>query len=209
MPASRSLVNICRPRVHNCPLPVRSPQDMPRKLIRRLVPHPSTQASNRVLRWFGPLLRDPYLFHLNRRSVSLAFLVGLFCAFLPMPGQTLVAVPLALLVRANLPISVALVWLTNPVTMPPLLYLSYRLGSWILGSPPLDLHFHLEWAWFAQQGKAIIGPLILGSLILGILSGGAGFLAVRALWRWSVVRNWEARRKRRLLQKPTNAKSPP
>ena len=181
---------------------------MSKKLFRRLVPHPSKQVDNPALRWLGPLLRDPYLFHINRRSVSLAFLVGLFCAFLPMPGQTLVAAPLALLVRSNLPISVALVWLTNPVTMPPVLYLSYRTGSWLLGSPPIDLNFHMEWEWFAQQGRAILAPLAIGSLALGVVSGIAGFLGVRGLWRWSVVRNWEARRKRRLLQKLINEKSP-
>lgn len=181
---------------------------MSKKLFRRLVPPPSKQAESPAYRWLAPLIRDPYLFHINRRSVSLAFLIGLFCAFLPMPGQSLVAAPLALLIRANLPISVALVWLTNPITMPPLLYLSYRLGSWLLGSPPLDLHFYLDWEWFAQQGKAILGPLALGSIIMGIMAGIVGFLGVRGLWRWSVVRNWEARRKRRLLQKLINETAP-
>ncbi|MCK9247029.1 MAG: DUF2062 domain-containing protein [Anaerolineaceae bacterium] len=179
---------------------------MPKKLFRRLIPHPSKQTDSAALRWLAPLISDPYLFQLNRRSVSLAFLVGLFSAFLPIPGQTLVAALLALLVRANLPISAALVWLTNPATMPPLLYLSYRLGSWLLGSPPLELNFHMEWECFTQQGKAILGPLVLGSVTMGVLSGIIGFLGVRGLWRWSVVRNWEARRKRRLLQKLLNEK---
>ncbi len=180
---------------------------MPKLYLRRLTPWLKERADSPALRWLAPLLRDPYLFHLNRRSVSLAFLVGLFSAFLPMPFQTLVAAPLALLVRANLLISVALVWVSNPVTMPAMLYLCYRLGSWLLGNPALELQFQLEWAWFAQQSRAIVKPLVLGSVVAGLAAGGAGFLAIRVLWRLSVVNNWETRRKRRLLQKLISEKA--
>ena len=83
--------------------------------------------------WVGNLLGDEaYLFHLSRRSVSLGVMVGLFWAFTPIPFQMLPAAITAWIIRANLPLSVALVWISNPVTVPPLLLIAYGIGSWIL-----------------------------------------------------------------------------
>ena len=170
---------------------------MSKKFIRRWIPSRQALAEHRAARLFRPLLEDPHLFHLNRHSASTAMFVGLFCAFLPMPGQTLAAALLSLALRCNLPMAVALVWLTNPLTMPVVFFSTFELGRWLLGSPPLDLGFHFDWHWLVTQGRQIFAPLLLGGLTLGFVLGGLGYLIVRQLWRWQVVRNWEARKKRR------------
>lgn len=172
---------------------------MPKKFLRRHLSKAQKQTDHKYLRWLGPLLNDPYLLHINRHSVSVAFFVGLFSAFLPIPMQTVVAALLALLLRCNLPISVMLVWITNPVTMTPILIFSYQLGSWILGTAPVDFHIHLTWEWFNLEGRRIFLPLFLGGFVSGLVSGFLGYLAIQLLWRWTVVRNWEARRKIRML----------
>ena len=74
---------------------------MPRKTLRRWLPDPHKIVDSRAIRWMGPLLRDPNLFHINRTSISASFFIGLFCAFLPIPGQTLIAALLALFFRTN------------------------------------------------------------------------------------------------------------
>ncbi|NIQ12825.1 MAG: DUF2062 domain-containing protein, partial [Gammaproteobacteria bacterium] len=73
--------------------------------------------------------------------------IGLFVAFLPIPFQMLVAAVLAILFRVNLPISVALVWISNPLTMAPMFYFCYWLGSKLLSLPPQDITFELSIEW--------------------------------------------------------------
>lgn len=170
---------------------------MPRKFFRRWVPAPQKLAGRRSLRFLGPLLRDPNLFHLNRHSVSIAFFVGIFTAFMPIPGQTLVAAFLALLLRANLPLSVALIWITNPLTITPIFYSTYELGVWLLDSPPVNFRIELSLDWFGEQGRTILAPLFLGSLLTGLVLGGIGALTIHELWRWSLIRSWRARKRRR------------
>ncbi|MEM7220507.1 MAG: DUF2062 domain-containing protein [Pseudomonadota bacterium] len=142
-------------------------------------------------------LNKPDLWHLHRRSVSGAFFVGLFCAFLPIPFQMLVAAVLAIGTRVNLPISIALVWITNPLTIPPMFYFAYRLGAWLLGVTEAVPGIELSWDWLSTQFSVIAYPLLVGSLVCGWVSGLTGFALVRVLWRSHVHRRWLARRERR------------
>jgi uncharacterized protein (DUF2062 family) len=175
---------------------------MPRKLFRRFLPDPHKVRQYRVLQWLGPAINDPNLFHINRNSVSQSFFIGLFCAFLPLPGQTLIAALLALGLRTNLPLAVALIWISNPLTIPPMFYLTYLLGTRILGSQEApDLTVELSWEWITAQGAAIWTPLLTGSLVAGIVSGLVAYLLILYLWRWKVIKNWEYRKQVRLRKK--------
>ena len=64
---------------------------MPRKTIHRFLPDMNKLLDRPSMRWIKLLAKDPNLFHLNRQSVSLGVAVGIFCAFLPLPGQTVIA----------------------------------------------------------------------------------------------------------------------
>ena len=86
---------------------------MPRKTIRRVLPDFAKVLKHPSLGWAQPLVRDPNLLHLNRESVSLAFFIGIFSAFMPLPGQTFFAVALAFWWHANLPISIITVWIVR------------------------------------------------------------------------------------------------
>ena len=105
---------------------------MPKKFLQRLMPDHRTIREHRHLRFLGTLLHDPNLWHLNRRSASGAFAVGLFVAWVPVPFQMLLGAIGAILFRVNLPLSAALVWVSNPLTMPPLFYFAYLVGGWLL-----------------------------------------------------------------------------
>ena len=168
---------------------------MPKKFIKRWMPdHEKIRNHPRLNKIFGKLLHDPNLLHLNRRSVSGAFFVGLFMAFVPLPSQMIFAAAVAILLRVNLPISVGLVWLTNPITMPPVFYFCYKVGSWILQTPVRQHSFELTWAWLGTELGAIWAPFLLGCFICGLVSAIAGFALIRLIWRCHVARQWKARK---------------
>lgn len=65
--------------------------------------------------------------------MALGLALGLAVAMLPpAPIQTVLATTLAILCRANIPLAVAAVWVSNPVTWLPLLHLQENLGESIL-----------------------------------------------------------------------------
>ena len=165
-----------------------------KKLIRRYVPDKQVIHETPHLRPLHKFLHNVYLWHLNRRSVSGAVAVGLFCAYLPMPMETLVAAFLAIILRVNLPISVALVWISNPLTWIPMYGTGYLVGAKILGIPPVSFD-EMTMVWLLEQAV----PLWLGSIILGSLLALAGYVLTRIVWRWLCIRSWQ-RRKRRLKQ---------
>lgn len=179
---------------------------MPKKLIKRFTPDHSTIRDHKHLRFFGSLLHDPNLWHMNRRSASGAFAVGLFTAFVPVPFQMLLAAAGAILFRVNLPLSIALVWITNPLTIPPMFYFTYRLGVWLLGAPAGtdEFHFELSYDWLVTGLGAIWEPFLLGCFVTGSVSGLLGYMTIRGLWRLHLVRHYNERKARRQRQEKRN-----
>lgn len=171
---------------------------MPRKLFKRYLPDPQLVRSNPALRFLGTLLHDPNLFHLNRHSVSVAFFVGLFVAFLPIPMQIPLAALGALLLRCNLPISVALVWISNPLTFPFIFFVCYKFGARILQLPERQFHFELSFQWLQSEFLIIWQPLLLGCVLASLFFSCAGYIAIQWTWRWHVVKRWEKRKMRKL-----------
>ena len=147
------------------------------------------------LKMLGPLLRDRRLWALTRRSVPGAVAVGLFTMYLPPFGQYFIAAVAAVLLRVNLPIAVSLVWITNPLTIPPMFYFSYCLGCALLGQPThaLDAEFWLDWrAWFD-----ILYPLALGNLICGTVLAVLGYAFAVCYWRWRLAYRLRCRQRQR------------
>ena len=171
---------------------------MPRHLIKRYTPDPAVLKKHKHLRHLGDWLHDPNLWHLNRHSVSGGVAAGLFWAMIPMPMQMLAAAFTAVLFRINLPISVVLVWLTNPITMPPIFYAGYLVGTWLLGTPADAGEFQMSLDWISAELNSIWKPLYLGSLVLGILLAVLGYCAMRIYWRWHVLKRYRERVQRRL-----------
>lgn len=185
---------------------------MPRKFFKRYMPDQHAIREHRSLRFFGRLLHEPNLWHLNRYAVASGLGLGVFLAFIPIPFQMMAAAAGAILLRANLPLAVAAVWVSNPLTMPPMLYFSYRLGNWLLGTPIRERHFEPTLQWFWIEIGNIWQPLYLGGVISGITTGLATYGLVHLIWRLHIrshLRRRSARRQKRTREKQDRNCSPP
>ena len=149
--------------------------------------------NHRHLQFLGTLLHHRGLWHLNRQSVAGAFFVGLFVAFVPIPFQMVLAACIAIMTHVYLPLAVALVWFSNPVTMVPLFYSAYIIGVLILDVPEQPFDFELSFSWLSSSLSSIWQPFLVGCLILGLVCGLAGYGAVQYLWRRYVISKWRHR----------------
>ena len=112
--------------------------------LRRLLPSQEVLRSNRWLRWIGPALHHPRLWHMSRRGIALGVALGLFFGLLIPIAQIPLAAGAAVALRANLPTAVASTLVTNPVTFGPVYYAAWRVGNAILGEPAggvPDIHY--------------------------------------------------------------------
>ena len=175
--------------------------------IRNYLPTPETIRRQSSLGPVRHLLLDPALWRLHRRSVSGAAFIGLFCAFLPLPGlQMLIAGLLAVPARCNVPIALGLTWITNPVTLVPAFVLTYKLGARLLGLDVDSEPFALTWEWLGERFSQVWWPLLFGSVLCGCASGLAGFFAARQLWRLHLFRRLRERRQARRARRSARSR---
>ena len=144
----------------------------------------------------GPRLQDPSLWHINRRSFSLAVALGMFCAFIPVPFQMVIAAAAAIWIRVNVLVAVPMVWISNPFTMGPLYYFCYRIGAKMLGIQPQKFHFELSFDWLLTGLARVWEPFLLGCFAVGAICALASFLAVRILWHLHILAHIKERAQR-------------
>tara|TARA_B110000444_G_C18722656_1_gene539257 strand:- start:751 stop:1089 length:339 start_codon:yes stop_codon:yes gene_type:complete len=109
--------------------------------------------------------------------------------------QMIPAAYCAILFRANLPLSVAGVWISNPITMPPMMYFAYLFGNYILNIDPVYEKFQLNTEWIMSAMSNIWEPLLVGTLTIGILSSIIGYYIMHIIWRIYAYRRLKNRGK--------------
>ncbi len=124
-------------------------------------------------------------FGINRRSVTRAIAIGLFWAFIPMPMQMLAVIATTPLLRFNVPIAISMVWLSNPFTMPPMYYMEYLTGNFILGQEGIQ-NIELSVEWFKTNIGDIFLPLYVGTSFYSVVVTGFVYLVLNRLWVHSV-----------------------
>ena len=188
---------------------------MPRKVIKKFLPEHRTLLESRWLRPFRALLHDPALIVPHRRGVARGLAVGLFWAFMPVPGQSIFAALSAIWLRVNVLVAMATTWITNPFTAVPFVFAAHWVGALILGAGPppppeaaavstLDLLSldALRQAW--DQALQLGSAFLLGSLVIAVASSALGFVALNWFWLWSVRRRFAGRRRAPLDSKPAS-----
>jgi uncharacterized protein len=174
-----------------------------KRVLRRVLPDAAAVRGHRLLQWLGPLLRQPELWHVNRRGIAFGLAVGIFMGLMIPVAQIPFAALLAILLRANLPVAVLSTLVSNPVTFGPIYYVAYRLGNVLLGGTPdqaMESGFEAA-AESVRGGGEYVGafgkPLLVGLATIAIGSAMAAYLVVNGLWRLHAALAWRRRRQRR------------
>jgi uncharacterized protein (DUF2062 family) len=167
---------------------------MPKKMFSKYLPDVKEIKENKYLKIFGSLLHSAELWHFNRKSIAKAFAIGLFCAWAPIPFQMVLAAGIAIVLHANLPVSISLVWLTNPFTMAPMFYAAYKVGAYVLGVGEVPFEMELTIDWLINGSLLIWKPFLVGCLVMGIGSAVLGYFGIQICWRWMVMSRWKQRK---------------
>ncbi len=167
---------------------------MPRKFFKKISPNRQKLIKHNSISWLSNLMHKPDIWGYKRTHVAKAFAIGIFCSMIPMPFQMVLAAYLAYRLAANLPISIALVWISNPFTMPAIYFFQYKLGSLVLGEHVSKPPFELSVNWFYQQLGIIWPPFLLGAFICALLGSILAYVIVNQFWVWKVRKSWRIRR---------------
>lgn len=131
----------------------------------------------------------------NRKMVSRAVLLGVFIAFIPMPMQMAAVIAFMPFFKFNVPIGLAMCWLSNPFTMPPMYYMEYLTGSFFLNMKPEPVEMTLKW--FSDNLEKIFIPLYAGTLFYSVIGSLLAYWAVNHFWKGSVHKDRQLHRSER------------
>ena len=167
---------------------------MPRRLLKKFTPHPTTLQRRWYLRLFGSRVTEPGLWSLQRRSITSAFGLGLAICFVPLPVHLPLAVLVAIARQVNVPTIVGTVFLVNPFTVVPVFYTAYRVGAAVLREPLKRFDFQLSFEWLQYGLGPLWQPFLIGCLVCSLVVGLAGWMGLELLWRWQVRNKYRTRR---------------
>lgn len=170
---------------------------MPRRFFKSISPSRTMVLRQR---WLSPLrqwLDAPNLWAIRRRSVAPGVALGLFWAWMPLPGHSVLSAISAIGLRVHLPLAALMTFVTNPVTILPMYYAAYRLGIWLLDQPERAFNFELSLGWLMSELTTLGPPLLIGCVLLGALSALIGFVTVDMLWRTRIGDYLRERRERK------------
>ena len=114
--------------------------------------------------------------------------VGMFITLQLLPIQTPAAIIMSAIFRVNIPIAIALCWVSNPVTVPFMAWLEYAIGKWVLAlyttvptSPfPTHLPESIVDAWIVLKEHAPV--MLVGGIILGAVVSLISYIATWSCW---------------------------
>ena len=96
---------------------------------------------------------------------------------------------------------IGLVWITNPLTIPAMFYLSYRVGAMIIDIPVEQVEFEFSSEWFKDSMATIWQPFLLGSVICGLFFATLVYFVISMLWRMRVASHRAERKRSRAARK--------
>jgi uncharacterized protein len=167
--------------------------------LTRHIPTRETVHEHRLLRPFAGQLTHPSLWRMTRRSVPRGVAVGLFVAVIIPFMHTFIAALVAIPTRANVAVAALFTLVVNPLTIPPMYYAAYRIGSWELHhdsrllNPAAAARFSSELSRLLFWVHHASGPIALGILTIAAVLASCGYLAASFVWGMWLRSRWRHR----------------
>src|SRR5450631_1330345 len=170
-----------------------------RRWLKNNTPDRHTLEKLWCLKPFTALVLDRGCWTFNRHSVTRAFALGLFIAFIPptpLPVHLVTCVILGVLLRLNLPVLIATVFVSNPFTWLPQVAGSLWVGAKLLGLDLMPFLHAISHRTVWADMSVLWPPLLLGALVLGLIAAGCGYVLAQGVWRARVIFQLRRRRAR-------------
>lgn len=184
---------------------------------KKSTPSQTVIKENRLL---APLVRTFERFLKIRgqpREIALGFALGLFVGMTPFIGlHTVIAVPLAALLKWNKISAAVAVWFTNAATAPFIYSITYIVGARLAGVKKVfsweDIESFSAVYRLILKTPEMIWAMVLGGVILGLPLAVAGYyLAFLVVGRYREkirIKRKESKNRRSRKRKPPNRKRP-
>ena len=165
-----------------------------KKWLKKYIPSTRSLQNSREISGLKSFLKASCFWSRDHESIARGVAAGLAGAVIP-GFQILYATILVIILRGNLPIALLFTLITNPLTVVPITYFIYFIGTLIIqnGTDHFvvpDFHwdfssFHAFWSnvshWVLQFGKAFLIGLPIVSLFLGLI----GYFGTILIWKIS------------------------
>lgn len=125
---------------------------------------------------------------MTHRSVPRAVALGLFVGVIIPVMHTAIAAVLAIPLRANVAITAAFTLVVNPLTIPPIYYAAYRIGSWELHHDAKFVNPAAAERVSGELGRILFwihqasGSIAVGVLTIAAAAAAIGYLAAAVIW---------------------------
>jgi uncharacterized protein len=175
-----------------------------RRWLKRITPKRATLEQHWCFRPFTALVTHREYWALSRSGVCRAFALGLFIAFIPptplIPVHVVLCALAGVLLRLNLPVLFATVFVSNPFTWFPQVAGSIWVGAKLtrLDLSPFMQELSRRSIW--EHLNQLWEPLLLGALVLGVLAAALGYVLAQGLWRVRVAYHLQRRRARSIAR---------
>ncbi len=167
-------------------------------ILRKLLPSITYLKEQRGFAKIGDLAeKKPYLFVMKRHNVALGFSIGLAWGAIPLPIQVFASLFTCYIFKANIPAAILAAIITNPITYPFILAISYFLGSFFVITdkligviPPFSLLIQSPLTWIDKSADYLSSmgeTLLIGIPITAALLGILGYWFVSLSWIYSVL----------------------
>jgi len=168
-----------------------------KKLLHWMRLSPEHIQAGKLGKWLGKHGVNPDLWSFRRGPVARAMVAGLLPATSPLLGlHHILAVVLAVVLRANVPTAVVVQTVNNPLTIPIYYTMAYHVGEVLLGRPAkYESHIaekikkldetegiRSKLRMLAGELAMVAVPLLVGCTVIGVVVSAAGYGLIYAIW---------------------------